>query len=93
MARSMPGTRDACQMPCVSNRAEMSGARDAAMMRAFRHECGILCAILTGLMGFRQCGLAILDPIEQDTPNKHGLTGFDKTKSIYETKNENSGYR
>ena len=48
---------------------------------------------LTGLMGFGQCGLAILDPIEQDIPNKRGLTGFDKTKSIYETKNEDSGYR
>ena len=71
----------------------MSSVRDAAMVRAFRRECGVLCAILTGLMGFGQCGLAILNPIEQDTPNKHGLTGFDKTKSIYETKNENSGCR
>ena len=34
MARSMPGTRDACQMPCVSGRAEMSGARDAAKEQA-----------------------------------------------------------
>ena len=40
----------------------MSGARDAAMMRAFRHECGILCAILTGLMESTQHTRLILDP-------------------------------
>ena len=62
MARSMPGTRDACQMPCVSSRAEMSGARDTAMMQAFRHEYGILCAILTGLMESTQHTRLILDP-------------------------------
>ena len=38
----MLGTRDACQMPCVSSRAEMPGARDAVVVRAFRRECGIL---------------------------------------------------
>ena len=45
----MPGTRDACQVPCVSGRVEMSGIRDAAMVRAFRRECGILVHCLTGL--------------------------------------------
>ena len=40
----------------------MSGARDAAMMQAFRHECGILCAILTGLMESTWHTLLILDP-------------------------------
>ena len=29
-------------MPCVSGRAEMSSARDAVVVRAFRRECGIL---------------------------------------------------
>ena len=42
MARSMLGTWDACQMPCVSGRAEMSSVRDATMVREFRRECGIL---------------------------------------------------
>ena len=40
----------------------MSGARDVAMMQAFRHEYGILCAILTGLMESTQHTRLILDP-------------------------------
>ena len=41
----------------------MSGARDTAMMQAFRHEYGILCAILTGLMESTQHTRLILDPL------------------------------
>ena len=40
----------------------MSGARDVAMMQAFRHEYGILCAILTGLMESTYHTRLILDP-------------------------------
>ena len=34
-------------MPCVSGRAEMSSVRGAAMVRAFRRECGI-CTLFNG---------------------------------------------
>ena len=49
-------------MPCKAGLAWPSSVCDAAMMRAFRHECGILCAILTGLMESTHHTRLILDP-------------------------------
>ena len=49
-------------MPWRPGPAWPSGVSDATMVRAFRHECGILCAALTGLMESAQHTRLILDP-------------------------------
>ena len=54
----------------------MSGARDAAMMRTFRHECGILCAILTGLMESTHHTRLILNPSPRSDAHCSALGRF-----------------
>ena len=50
MAGSVPGARAAYRMPWRPGPAWLFSARDVAAMRAFRHECGTVHAVLTGLM-------------------------------------------
>ena len=48
-------------MPCVSGRAEMSSARDAVVVRAFRRECGIL-TLFNGSDGIRVVWVGYFGP-------------------------------
>ena len=48
-------------MPCVSGRAEMSSARDAVVVRAFRRECGIL-TLFNGSDGIHPAYAAYFGP-------------------------------
>ena len=61
-------------MPCVLGRAEMSSVRDVAMVLAFRHERGILYAVLANLSESTYRVRPILDP--SSSPN---LRSFNRT--------------
>ena len=51
-------------MPCVSGRAEMSSARDAVVVRAFRRECGIL-TLFNGSDGIHLAYAAYFGPFHR----------------------------
>ena len=78
-------------MPCVSGRAEMSSARDAVVVRAFRRECGIL-TLFNGSDGIHLAYAAYFGPfstfqlalssLELSSKKKCSNEMLDKIKAI-----------
>ena len=65
-------------MPCVSGRAEMSSARDAVVVRAFRRECGIL-TLFNGSDGIHLAYAAYFGPFSPFQLTLFNLGSFSPT--------------